>query len=66
MNRNYDYEELFGLLSRCTEDVLKSVVFSVALAVPSIRRSLLKMVFTAIILGFIAGAIATYYIQSKM
>lgn len=48
------------LLSTVTEEALKSAVFSVALAVPAIRRTVFSLFLAAFLLGAILMAVLIY------
>lgn len=50
-----------NLLAEVTEGALRSAVFSIALALPSIRRTLIKSHLFAFLLGAIAMAVLIYY-----
>lgn len=52
------------LLSSVTEDVLKSVIFSIALAVPCIRRALLGILLSVFLIGAVGMALLVYSVSS--
>ncbi len=67
----FPYEEpdqsfVSKLISSLSEEVLKGVAVSIAFAVPSIRRLVLRAILTIFLLGVIAMALIFYGVKSLL